>query len=201
MLPLKKNPIMHKTLALYCSLWFLKKIWFLLPYIHPISNLELRLRGNKSFAAGEGRDPCTKLTPLHRQEGATCYFELPALIVTTMHLRNLTEEVSGQGQWHHMHCPRCNVPIYPHSYFPWKYPWYMWESVDIVLDLCMSVPANWSFMCSQSCDMSIAKAAWHPWVSPLYHVLKLTCNNQGVWHGEVFHYRATMKMLIGMLKW
>lgn len=115
MLPLKKNPIMHKTLALYCSLWFLKKIWFLLPYIHPISNLELRLRGNKSFAAGEGRDPWTKLTPLHRQEGATCYFELPALIVTTMHLRNLTEEVSGQGQWHHMHCPRCNVPIYPHS--------------------------------------------------------------------------------------
>lgn len=32
-----------------------------------------------------------------------------------MHLRNLTEEVSGQGQWHQMHCPRCNVPIYPHS--------------------------------------------------------------------------------------
>lgn len=87
------------------------------------------------------------------------------------------------------------------SYFPWKYPWYMWESVDNVLDRCMSVPANWSFISSQSCDMSIAKAAWHPWVSPLYQVLELTCNNHGVWHGEVFHYRATIKMLIGMLKW
>lgn len=26
------------------------------------------------------------------------------------------------------------------SYFPWKYPWYMQEIVDNVLDLCMSVP-------------------------------------------------------------
>lgn len=84
--------------------------------------------------------------------------------------------------------------------FPLEIP-LVYARVDNVLDLCMSVPANWSFICSQSCDMSIVKVARHPWVSPLYQVLELTCNNQGVWPEEVFHYRATMKMLIRMLKW
>lgn len=145
---------------------------FLLPCIHPISNLEPR---SKSSAAREGRDPCAKLTPLHRQEGTTLL-----LWASCTNCDNAASQESNRGILWSRAVTSDALPqvqcsnISSLSYFPWKYPWHMWESVDNVLDLRMSVPANWSFICSQSCDMAIAKAAWHPWVSPLHQVLELT---------------------------
>lgn len=78
--------------------------------------------------------------------------------VTALHLRNVTEEVSGQEQWHQISATSQNNPS---LLFPLEIPlMYMGDCRILsvtVLDLNASVPVSWSFICSQSCYMSTAK--------------------------------------------
>lgn len=78
--------------------------------------------------------------------------------VTALRFRNVTEEVSGQEQWHQISAMSQNNPT---LLFPLEIPLMYMRDCGLlsvtVLDLSTSVPVNWSFICSQSCDISTAK--------------------------------------------